>query len=362
MENTRINLKIMKRPKYLEEALQKSEERYRLLVETSQSLIFQCDLDWNFIYLNNTWEKTHGYKIEEMTDRKFSDFQSPENAKKDLFDLSKQLKGGIVNGYESTHISKTGEEIVLWLNMTLTVDKDWKVTGYQGSAQDITEYKKTERALRESEERFRLLFEKASDGIFISEPHLKKFISVNRAMAEMIGYTKEEMLSLNVSDIFCKEDLNSISEEFNTQMNSNKIILHDMSVVKKDNTKICVELNSTAMILNEKNCLVGIVRDISERKLLEEERLLREKFQGVLELSGAACHELNQPLQVISGYTELLLAGMTEENSIKDKLIALQDNIRKLGGITDKLQNITKYETKGYLTGKIIDIDRASQE
>jgi PAS domain S-box-containing protein len=121
------------------EALRESEERYRTLVETSQNLVFRCDLEGRFTYLNQAWEHTHGYKIEEILGRKFTDFQQPEVAERDLKEFSREIEGGETKGYETTHITKSGKIIHLVFNVKRLLDKDGQVTGTQGTAFDISE-------------------------------------------------------------------------------------------------------------------------------------------------------------------------------------------------------------------------------
>jgi hypothetical protein len=96
---------------------------------------------------------------------------------------------------------------------------------------------------------------------------------------------------------------------------------------------------------------------------LQAEAKLRElaKLQGVIEMSGAVCHELNQPLQAISGYSELILLDLDNEHPLYGKICALKKQIGRMGGITAKLMNITHYESKAYSRGKIVDIDKASR-
>jgi len=130
--------------KQAEMALQESEERYRNLVETSQNLVFRCDLEGRFTYLNKAWEHTHGYKIEEMLGRKFTDFQLPEVAERDLKEFARELEGGETKGYETTHITKSGKIIHLVFNVKRLLDKDGQVTGSQGTAFDLSERKQLE--------------------------------------------------------------------------------------------------------------------------------------------------------------------------------------------------------------------------
>ncbi|MEA1968723.1 MAG: response regulator [Thermodesulfobacteriota bacterium] len=88
----------------------------------------------------------------------------------------------------------------------------------------------------------------------------------------------------------------------------------------------------------------------------------KEKFQGVLEMAGAVCHEFNQPLMVISGYSELLLMDMPEDNPQYETLKKINEQVQRLGKITRRLMGITKYRTKSYLKGNIVDINGSSQE
>ena len=100
------------------------------------------------------------------------------------------------------------------------------------------------------------------------------------------------------------------------------------------------------------------------RRMVELQTSLieKEKLQGVIEMSGTVCHEMNQPIQVIAGYSELMLMDISEDNPLYKKIKIISEQIDKLALITEKLMRVTKYETKDYLESKIIDIDRASEQ
>lgn len=114
------------------------------------------------------------------------------------------------------------------------------------------------------------------------------------------------------------------------------------------------------ILRNTANALGSI--EYHEHLLAEEERIQKEKLQGVIEMAGAVCHELNQPLQVVYGYSDLLLMSMPEDHPDHDSLVKIREQTERIKKITEKLMTITKYETKKYLKGRIIDIDRASEE
>jgi CheY-like chemotaxis protein len=107
------------------------------------------------------------------------------------------------------------------------------------------------------------------------------------------------------------------------------------------------------------------VRIRAGKRILEMqvELMQREKLRGVLEMAGATCHEFNQPMQVISGYCELLLKQVPGDTRIHGQISRILQAVKSMIEVTRKLQTITKYETREYIEGaRIIDIDKASQE
>lgn len=106
----------------------------------------------------------------------------------------------------------------------------------------------------------------------------------------------------------------------------------------------------------------GIMRDITCIRELQKEQLEREKLQGVIEMAGAACHELTQPMQSISGFSEVLLMQLPVDNPLYKKIARINQQIIKMAEITRKMMLITRYETKEYTNGqKIIDIDKSAE-
>jgi PAS domain S-box-containing protein len=128
--------------KKAEQEIIKTERQYRGLVETSQNLIWICDLQGRFTYLNPAWESTHGYKIEEMLGKPFTNFQRSEDSERDMKEFSKLIDGGSVKGFQSCHIKKNGEEVFLIFNAIPLKNNTGEIIGTQGTAYDITEQRK----------------------------------------------------------------------------------------------------------------------------------------------------------------------------------------------------------------------------
>ena len=122
---------------------------------------------------------------------------------------------------------------------------------------------------------------------------------------------------------------------------------------------MCMAKRLTYQELEEK--VNKLQKEAVEHKRAEQQRLQREKLQGVLEMAGAVCHELNQPMQALTVYCEYSLRAKVKNNPLYDQIRRIIEKIDIMANVTRKLQNITTYETKDYIQGtKIIDIDKAS--
>ena len=138
--------------KQVEEKLRKSETLYHSLVETSQDLIWQCDAEGRYIYLNLAWEQLFGYELDEMLGKKYSDFQTPENAERDLIAFNRLMQGNSIDHYETTYIGRNGNEIHLVFNALFVSDEHGKIVGASGTAHNITQRKQMEEELRQAKD------------------------------------------------------------------------------------------------------------------------------------------------------------------------------------------------------------------
>ncbi len=136
--------------KQAEEKLRRSEALYHSLVETSQDLIWQCDAEGRYTYLNLAWEQVFGYELNEMLGMKFSDFQTSEDAASSQIQFNKLLEGNPVNGFETIHRGKAGNEIHLVFNALFVSDENGYIIGTSGTAFDITDRKRAEQELRQA--------------------------------------------------------------------------------------------------------------------------------------------------------------------------------------------------------------------
>jgi len=140
---------------------------------------------------------------------------------------------------------------------------------------DIMERKQAEEALRESEARYRALFENAAEGILIADIKTKKFMYANPAQCRMLGYTKDELIQMSVNDIHLQEDLEWVLSEFMAQARGDKRVALNVPCLRKDGTILYADISTTMIVIDGKECNVGFFSDITERKRAEQELLFK---------------------------------------------------------------------------------------
>jgi len=198
----------------------------------------------------------------------------------------------------------------------------------------IAERKLTEEALQESEQRFRTIFDTASDGILLADLENQKFYMGNTVICQMLGYSLEEIKGLGVMDIHPKEDLSYIIEQFDRQSKGNITLATDIPVKRKDGSVFYADVNSAAIILAGRAYLLGTFRDITERKQAEEKikASLAEKEVLLKEVH----HRVKNNMQVISSLLKL------QSGSVKNKEDAAlfedsRDRIKSMALVYNKL-------------------------
>ena len=147
----------------------------------------------------------------------------------------------------------------------------------QELVRNIAERKQAEKRMRESEDKFRSLFEQAIDGIMIADVETEKHIEANNAICAMLGYARDEIVGLGIDDIHPKKDLPAIRGLFEKQLRGEISLAPEVPMLRKDRSVFYADINATLVTLGGKKCLAGIFRDITERKQVETLLKAREK-------------------------------------------------------------------------------------
>ncbi len=286
--------------KKAEEALHRSEERYRNILDNMQEAYYEVDLEGNFTYFNACAVKRLGYTDEEMQGMNFRRFVDEENARS-MFETYHRVfqTGEPVSGFDWEAISKAGERIWVAASVSLTRDEKGAPSGFRGIVRDVTERKKAEEALHRSEERYRNILDNMQEAYY--EVDLEgTFTYFNLPALTRLGYTGEEMKNMNYRRFTDEENIRKLYEAFHgVYLTGRPVTGFEWDVINKDGEKIPVEA-SVSLKCDEAGDPVGfrgIVRDVTERRKAQDAlRRSEEKYRTILQ-------------SIQEGYLELDLSG-----------------------------------------------------
>lgn len=217
--------------------------------------------------------------------------------------------------------------------------------------------------IKESEERYRTLVENATDAITSIDLE-GVVISWNKAAEELYGYTKEEAMAKKIPIV--PEDRALELPFFFENVIKGKIISNFETKRRHKNGNLIDVSLTISPVKNEGGEIIGfsgIARDISEKKHLEEKKIELEKESAMIELAGAAAHEINQPLTSILARSDLLMTEMPKDDPFFRSVRIISEESKRLAAIVRKIGQITRYKTKPYVGERtIIDIEGAAKD
>lgn len=331
-----------------EEVLKQSEEKYRNIFENAVEGIFQTTPEGRYVSVNPAFAKMIGYDspekmMQNITDIGQQGYVNPEDRARYRNIIDKQ---GIVEGYEIQHYKKNGDKIWVSINARAVKDDTGRVFYYEGTIEDITERKLAETSLRDSESKYRELYEASRDGI-ASVDITGKITTFNKSFKGMLGYTDEEIRNLTYKDITPGEwhafEAQILKEQVSMRGYSD---IYEKEYRKKDGTIFPVELR-TYLINDSENKPAGywsIVRDITERKRTEQDRILLEakfrqsqKMEAIGTLTGGIAHDFNNILTALIGYGNLLQMKMDKDDPLRVYVDQMVTSSEKATNLTQSL-------------------------
>ena len=219
---------------------------------------------------------------------------------------------------------------------------------------EIAERVQAEEALRESEKRFRTLFDYAGDAIAIHDLD-GHFLEVNQELCKRLGYSLEEMLQMTPMDIDTSEYSAIVSERIE-ELHRRGQAFFETAHTRRDGSIIPIEVNSRIIELAGKPAVLSVARDITERKRAEEEKKVLEaklqqaqKMEAIGTLAGGIAHDFNNLLMAIQGHSSLLMMHIDSDHPHFERLKGIQDMIQTGAGLTKQLLGFArggKYEVK----------------
>ncbi len=305
--------------------LKESEKKYKDLVEETPIGIANIGITGKIIYINKRLEKISGYSREEVVGKgvfKLGLF-SNEMLKilKERLKVRFRLGGGSVRLRREIHFKRKDGKWI-WIEITAKLIKKWGIPfSLRITVQDITERKRAEEKIKDSEERLKILFDYAPDAYYISD--LKgNFIDGNKAAERLMGYKKEELIGKS----FLKLKLLSITDI----PKAAKLLVKNLRgqptgpdefvLNRKDNSKLTIEISTYPVKIKGRTLVLGIARDITQRKQAEQQvKQGYEKLQRTME---ATIYAISKIIETRDPYT----AG--HQNTVSQLSVAMAQEMK----------------------------------
>ncbi|MBT3756597.1 MAG: PAS domain S-box protein [Candidatus Cloacimonetes bacterium] len=274
--------------KRVEEKLKESEEKYRAIFESLQDVYYRTDMRGRLTIISPSVLVKAGYNTKELIGHHVSDFYHNPSDRK-IFE-TKLKESGTIDDYELQLEAKDGKVIEVSISSKIIYGKNGRPSGIDGIMRDVTERKQAKEALQSSEERLKLLFDAAPDAYYLND--LKgNFVDANKAAEDMLGYTKNEIAGQNLLKLKIISPKQIVKATRLLAINAlgkgtgpDEFILN-----KKDGTTVDTEIRTFPVKIDDKTVVLGIARDITERKRAEEalsisENNLRALFRSMKDI------------------------------------------------------------------------------
>jgi PAS domain S-box-containing protein len=337
--------------------LRKNEEMYRTLIETSPDAILMLDLNGKIRMSNKQVALVLGFEsVEELQDQNIFSFFSPSDKRRIFRDARIVIETGILRNLEYTLIRKNGELVPVEMSASLILDIIGQPDSIIGIMRDITERKKSEEALKNSELRFRSIWENSNDGMRLTN-YDGTIVAVNKAYCELIGLNEKELLGKSFSCIYNNEDQGIQLLDYKENFIERKIQSYTQSNFKYHRKENIILIESYSFIDLEKGepLLLGIYHDITEMKKNEEELRNAEKFAAIGKQAAMLSHEIKTPLASIKMNMDMLFKNIPMSENKQKSFYIVQKEIKRLEAL---IKNVLLYSRELNLVFHSVDIEK----
>ncbi|MCD4722431.1 MAG: PAS domain S-box protein [Desulfobacula sp.] len=319
-----------------ERALKKSEGKYRLLIENQTDLVVKVDINGKFQFVSTSYCEMFGKTEEELIGKNFMPLVHKDDRKSTAKAMESLYQPPYSVYIQQRAMTKDGWKWLAWMDSAV-LDEKKNIIAIIGVGRDITDRKRMEETLRESEKKYRHLFKNAPAGIYEIDFERVKFVNVNDIMCKYTGYSEEELLSMNPLDLLTEDSKKLYIGRFEKLSVGEKLPGNvEYNLIKKDGQKVNIIINSDFIYKNGK--LKGaqvVAHDITYRKKTEEEKIKAQKIAGeheklalVGQIAGKMAHDFNNVLGVIMGNAQLSLLSSKEAKTRKSLELIFKQTIR----------------------------------
>jgi PAS domain S-box-containing protein len=291
-----------------------SQHQLRLIsaaVKQSTEGVAVIDLGGHIIFLNRAWARMHGYDQEDLVGKHISVFHSPEQMPAVEAAIRQGRETGEFRG-EMWHVRRDGTVFPTSMHNTVIRDDAGNPIAMVGTARDLTEREEAEKALRESEKRYRTILDGSTEGILVADLETMAFTYANPAVCKMLGYTRDELLQLSTRDIHPDEDLERVISIFQAQSRNEMSTAESVPCLRKDGTVFYANINAASMVIDGRPCNVGFFSDVTAHMRADQEI---KKFKTIADQAsyGAAISDLEGDLIYVNQSFAEMHGGSPED-------------------------------------------------
>lgn len=338
--------------------LQASEKNLKAIFETFDDLYYQTDLNGIVTMISPSLNRLSGWNQDEIIGQPVTMVYDDPGARKTL--LKAMAEKGYLRDYELSLIKKDGTRTWVSLAAHLVHDSNGSVTGLAGSLRDISHRKQIEAALKESEEKFRILTESSPSAIMLYQND--KWVYVNTAATDITGYSLDEFRTMDFWDIVHPDDKEMIRERgLKRQKDETAPSRYEFKIITKNGMVKWVYLSGATTYLGGQPAGIISVIDITDRVQAEEERERLQsqlnqiqKMDSVGRLAGGVAHDFNNMLGVILGRTEIGLMRADPGQQLYQDLKEIRKAAERSSDLTRQLLAFARKQT---VAPKILDLN-----
>lgn len=327
--NTEINLH------EAEKALKENEARYRSITEHMLDLVCQIDKNFIYQYVSPSHKSILGYEEEELVGHSIFEFIHPDYVEVALETLRKAIESRHSSILNLRLLRKDGTYIYIESQGNLLYDKTGELIGGIISSRDITERIRYEEALKENEEKYRHLVTTLPDVILIYKD--LEILFCNDASYDVFGYTKDEMIGKNITELIYMESIPFIMDHMKKRQSREKVAPYEVQAHRKNGDRIHISIRGNMVNYNHESTVLLIISDITARKVIEESLNLRAQLLDaasdsilILDLDGGILYANNSALKNYGFKRNEFLRLNLKQITVLEEIDSLKENMQLL--------------------------------
>lgn len=327
------------------EAVAKLEARFRAVVDSLGEGFVITDLEDRVLYVNNRMAELAGYQLEEMIGSLAHELLLREVDHPASLERLAQRRMGVSERYEWPLRRKDGSLFWTEIHSTPFRDQHGKIAGVLRAVSDISSRKRVEEALRASEQRYRLLFERNLAGVYRTTLE-GELLDCNEACAHILGCrSRQEVLEHRVVDFYPNP---AERQRFLTKLREHMSVTNFEASMRRPDGRTVYVLENATLIAEEGDgqdpVIEGTLFDVTERKELEDQLRQAQKMEAVGRLAGGVAHDFNNLLTIINGYSQLLLTELRTATTARRLVAEVIKAGERAAGLTRQLLAFSRHQ------------------